>query len=205
MNLKRKIGISLILMTVSLNIISQEKSNNFALTIDLLGNSGFYSVNGEYLIGKINNYQVNARAGFGYCEIRKGLGFIGVPFGLNLLTGKKNHHLELGLGASYLKGMSATPVLSETYIESEGIYFIPSIGYRFDKLTNGFVFKVYYSPLISVFDFFNKEKFFNEINQMMNRNVTEEEILNLTHMGITGYPTIKSSLVYFGVSIGYRF
>ena len=75
----------------------------------------------------------------------------------------------------------------------------------FDKLRGGFIFKVYYSPLISVFDFFNKDKFYKEINQMLNRTVTEEEILNLTKMGITGYPTTKNSLEYFGVSIGYRF
>jgi hypothetical protein len=36
--------------------------------------------------------------------------------------------------------------------QSEGIYFVSLVGYRFDKLTGGLILKVYYSPLITVYD-----------------------------------------------------
>ena len=145
MKCRRNIVFLLCLLTICLNNISQEKTKDFALTFDLLGNSGLYSLNGEYKIGKINNYQVNARAGFGYSKIN-GFEFLGIPLGLNLLTGTKNHHLELGLGTSYIMGTSHIFIKTGNYISSEGIFLIPSIGYRFDKPTGGLIFKVYYSP-----------------------------------------------------------
>ena len=204
MKCRQKIGFLLCLLTISFNAISQEKTKKFALTLDLFGNSGLYSLSGEYKIAKINNYQVNARAGFGYCNIN-GLEFIGAPIGLNLLTGTKSHHLELGLGASYVKGMTFIPIQGESKVESEGIYFVPSIGYRFDKLTGGLILKAYYSPFIGIFDFINKEKTLNRINQILNTSMTEQEMLNSAQQGYLGYPTIKNNLGYFGVSIGYRF
>lgn len=204
MILNLKNGLLLFFLIIYFNVFSQTKTNNFALTLDLFGNSGLYSVNGEYKIGKIYNNQVNARVGFGCSEIN-GVEFIGVPIGLNFITGKKNHHLELGLGASFIKGMTFIPLQSGNANESEGIYFVPSIGYRFDKLTRGLIIKVYYSPFVGIYDFINKEKTLNQINQILNTNMTEEEMLNSPYMEILGYPTIKNTLVYFGVSIGYRF
>ena len=201
--MNRKIGFLLFFFTICFNAISQEMPKNLALTLDLGGNSGLYSLNGEYKIAKINNNQVNARAGFGYCKI-KGLEIISAPIGINLVTGTKKHHLELGLGASYIKGMTLFTVQNGTTFESEGMYFIPSIGYRFDKLTGGFIFKVYYSPVIGVFDFLNKEKFLSDMSQILNRTITEEELLYLSQMGGTHYPTIRNDFGYFGVSIGFR-
>ena len=211
MKCRREIGFLLCLLTISFNAISQEKTKNFALTLDLFGNSGLYSVNGEYKIAKINNCQVNVRAGFGYCIIRRDyeLEIIGAPIGLNLLTGTKSHHLELGLGASYVKGMNSVFISDKALLESEGIYFVPSIGYRFDKITGGLILKAYYSPFIGIIDFINKEKTLNQINQILNKNYTDQELLSLPKTGEigtdVGYPFIQNNLGYIGFSIGYRF
>lgn len=112
MNLILKLVISFLLLTISVNGISQKPTNNFTLTLDVLGNGGLYSVNGEYKIGKINGCQVNFRAGFGYCVLGADE-FIGIPTGLNLLTGTKNHHLKLGLGASIICEKLAFPALQD--------------------------------------------------------------------------------------------
>ena len=212
MNIISKLGISLIFLTISINVVSQKITNNFALTFNILGNGGLYSLNGEYKIGKINNYQISARAGFGY-DNKDNADILGIPIGLNLLTGTKNHHLELGLGASYVKNLPFPPYM-EAYSASEGIYFVPSIGYRYDKLTNGLIFKAYYSPFITVYDFFNEEKYIDKLVQIFNENsingiihepVTREQIIQRLVNGSIDYPTIRNRFGYFGVTVGYRF
>jgi len=210
MKLKRKLGFLLFFLTINLLVISQNKPANLALTLDIVGNSGLYSLNGEYQIGEYKDYKLNARIGFGYFPV-KGVQFIGVPIGLNVLTGTKKHHLELGLGASYIKGLRNLKIQvgpfanSRDWYESEGIYFAPSVGYRFDKLTGGLILKVYYSPLITVYDFFDKEKFLNELIPVISGNMTKEELFNLYSGSINAYPTAKSQFGNFGISVGYRF
>ena len=215
MRFREKIGFVLLLLTFNLVGNSQNKSNNLALTIDVAGNSGFYSLNGEYLICNIKDYKLNARVGVGYSPLDRG-DFIGVPIGLSLITGTKKHHLELGLGASYIKGLDKSyfPDFDYGYQMfpkwSEAIYFVPSIGYRYDKLTGGLILKVYYSPLIKVYDFFDFEKLFplppaytsdaygSSYYQSTNFTDAEKDPRYV-------YPTAKNKFGYFGVSIGYRF
>ena len=66
MKLKLNLGLLLCLLTFSLLGNSQNKPKNVALTLDLVGNSGSYSLNGEYEVAKIKDYKLNARIGFGY-------------------------------------------------------------------------------------------------------------------------------------------
>jgi len=208
MNPISKLKILLLLLILSLSAISQKQMNNFALTVDVLGNGGLYSVNGEYKIGKINNFQVNARAGFGYYQTNNQYEFIGVPIGLNLLTGTKNHHLELGLGASYVKGLPFPYKGGNPILETEGIYFVPSIGYRYDKLITGLIFKVYYSPFIGTYSLFNKEKYITNLVQFLNGSATKEELLNneaVTERMAYLSNHLENRFGYFGVTIGYRF
>lgn len=189
---------------------SQNKSNNLALTLDLAGNSGFYTLNGEYEVGKIKDYKLNARIGFGYYS-RGDIQFTGVPIGINILTGTKKHHLELGFGLSYIRGYENLYIPTETFgnsqewWRSEGIYFVPSVGYRFDKLTNGLIIKIYYSPLITAYDLFNKEQFLNELIPVLNSNWTKEEFYNSATGSNNTYPTIRNQFINIGLSIGYRF
>ncbi|MEI7503651.1 MAG: hypothetical protein WCJ61_10245 [Paludibacter sp.] len=212
MKYRLKFGFVLIILSLNLLGNSQNKPNNFALTLDLVGNSGAYSLNGEYEIGKIKDYKLNTRLGFGYLSV-DGRQFIGIPIGINMITGTKKHHLELGLGASYIKGIEnwhntgdgSFGNYQDWWQPSEAIYFVPSIGYRFDKLTGGLILKVYYSPLIRLFDFFDKQDFLNRIYPVFDLNVTREEYYNFVIGNKYGYPTAKNQFGNFGVSVGYRF
>lgn len=211
MTLRLKFGLLLFLLTFNLLGNSQNKSDNFALTLDLAGNSGFYTLNGEYEIGKIKDYKLNARLGFGYYSDNV-VHFTGIPIGINMLTGTKKHHLELGFGASYIKGIEHMKIpagifgnLQEWSQQSECIYFVPSVGYRFDNLTGGLILKVYYSPLIKIYDFFDKEKFLNRLIPVLDGNWTKEEFYSNSLNGKPIYPIAKNYFGMFGISVGYRF
>jgi hypothetical protein len=79
------------------------------------------------------------------------------------------------------------------------------VGYRYDKLTSGFILKIYYSPLIPLYDFFDKEQFLNEFIPVYNGSRTKEEFYNHAVGSANAYPTAKTQAAYFGISVGYRF
>ncbi len=211
MKLRLNFGLLLCLLTFSLLVNSQNKPKNVALTLDLVGNSGSYSLNGEYEVANIKDYKLNARIGFGYYSGGM-MQFTGIPIGINMLTGAKQHHLELGIGASYIKGIQSMRFPAGIYgnpqewsIQSEAIYFVPSVGYRFDKLTGGLILKVYYSPLIAVYDFFDKEKFLNRLIPNLSGTWTKEEYYSYSLNGKPIYPVARNYFGMFGISVGYRF
>ncbi len=138
--------------------------------------------------------------------------FTGIPIGINMLTGTKQHHLELGIGTSYIKGIQITRcsaglfgIPHEWSIQSEAIYFVPSVGYRFDKLTGGLILKVYYSPLIAVYDLFDKDELFNKQIPKLGGNWTKEQLYLYSQYGKPIYPVARNYFVMFGISVGYRF
>ena len=212
----QKIGFLLLVLLAGIPGVSQNKSTKSVITLDLAGNSGIYSLNGEYEIGQLKNCILNARVGFGYGPLTDG-DFVGIPIGFNLLTGTKKHHLELGLGASYIKGLEKSHIPAELFgntqelrPRSEAIYFVPTVGYRYDNLIGGLILKIYYSPLITVYDFFDKEKFLNQAFGYSNSNSSSYN----TGGGFThnyeidpnySFPIAKNRFVNFGLTIGYRF
>jgi len=212
----QKIGFMLLVLLAGIPGVSQNKSTKSVITLDLAGNSGIYSLNGEYEIRQLKNCRLNARVGFGYGPLTDG-DFVGIPIGFNLLTGTKRHHLELGLGASYIKGLEKSHIPAELFgntqelrPRSEAIYFVPTVGYRYDNLIGGLILKIYYSPLITVYDFFDKEKFLNQAFGYSNSNSSSYN----TGGGFTynyeidpnySFPIAKNRFVNFGLTIGYRF
>jgi hypothetical protein len=205
MKSKYQIGLILLLLLTNLCGFSQDDHPNLGLTLDLGGNSGGYSVNGEYQIFNHDHYKVNARLGFGYLPI-KGTNFLGIPIGVNLLTGNKKHHIEFGVGASYIKGLSFITIDNAKYYPSNALYFVPSIGYRYDKLIKGLIFKAYYSPLIVIRDFIDKNKIINDVTKdvVLSGSTTREDYFNYFY-GDNFLPIAKSKYGYFGISVGYRF
>ena len=201
-------GIFLIIFFIT-NLCVLKAQNDFnplSLTLDIAGNSGLYSINGEYLIKKFNGYTLNARAGFGYMTI-KNAEFISLPLGANLFIGTGKHHVETGLGMSYIKGMNnARNTLTEDWYESEGVYFIPIMGYRYDKLKRGMFFKIYYSPQIVIRDFLDKYNYVCVMNPEFNTLMTREDFYNqpLVVNAYT-YPQCRNNYLNFGVTVGYRF
>jgi hypothetical protein len=208
---KRILTLICISLLLSLKGFSQEESNNnnrLGIFLDIGGNSGGYSVNTEYNLFQADQYQLNARLGFGYLTVRE-VNFISIPFGINCLIGKQKHHIEIGTGASYIKGLRYLNIQignSNKYYSDEAIYFVPSIGYRYDKYKKGLFFKAYYSPLIVVYDFIDKEEFINDAvpDGIVFGDVTKSDFFNY-FLGNSFIPEAKNSYTYFGASIGYRF
>jgi hypothetical protein len=208
MNFKCQKTLILFFLLINLSVFSQDKPHPFVLLLDVAGNSGGYSLNGEYEFFRSDKYIVNALSGFGYFPIYN-TNFLSIPIGINLLTGKQNHHLEFGLGASYLKGLTFSRTYwlgTTTYYPTESLYFIPSVGYQYDKLSKGLIFKIYYSPLVVIHDFIHKDKIINEVTKhaILTGTTTREEYFNLLY-GDDFLPYAKSRLGYWGISVGYRF
>jgi hypothetical protein len=198
----------LLLLMTNLPGISQDNHHKLVMTLDAAGNSGGYSLNSEYEFLNSDKYIVNTRLGFGYFPIYN-TNFLSIPTGINLLTGKQNHHLEFGLGASYLKGLTFSRTYwlgTTTYYPTEALYFVPSVGYRYDKLSKGLIFKVYYSPLVAIHDFIHKDKIMNEVTKhaILTGTTTREEYFNL-HYGDDFLPYAKNRFGNWGISVGYRF
>lgn len=169
--------------------------------LELGGASGFYSVNAEYAILQKEKYQINLRAGVGYFPEER-ITFYSLPVGGNLVYKLKNrHHLETGIGFSYLHGFTAhSGKFGSEWIsfEGEGIYFSPSIGYRYDKWESGLILRIAYSPLIVLHDFVDR-------NEMEARWENELGAPFEGWEDIVKLPVAENRFGYFSVSVGYRF
>ena len=182
--------------------------DKIAVTLDLLGSGGVYSVNGEYEILKLNFIKVNTRLGIGYLPYQNSI-FLSIPAGLNFLTGKGMHHFEGGLGLSYINGLSYLKIETEgstNYYADEAIYFAPSIGYRFDKFSKGILIKVYYSPLFVIHDFLDPDQFIDDLipDGTVGGNTTKRDYFNYFY-GEDFLPQASNKYGFFGITIGYRF
>ena len=135
----------LTLLTASL-FVTAVSAQNKAVYGELGGNGLVFSANYDMRFTKTDG-------GFGF---RVGVGFAGAsgvsvvtfPVGLNYLTGKGPHHLELGIGV--------TPVTATVQFfdddESETgstTFVMPSFGYRYAKQGKGFVGRVYVGPVFA--------------------------------------------------------
>lgn len=210
MNTKRflKLTICLLLFSGFVGYGQEESSNKFVSTLDFGGNGGGYSLNGEFELITKESYLLNTRLGFGYLPVEN-TQFLAIPFGFNILTGKGKHHIEGGLGLSYIQGLTFKNVMidnSEKYYSDEALYFVPTVGYRFDKLTKGLTFKVYYSPLMVIHDFFDEDKFIDEVTKdvIVFGETTKRDWFDYFY-GDEFLPKAINHFGYFGISIGYRF
>ncbi len=193
-----------LLLITSLNFAKAQDSTNtqnhpFALSLDIVGRSGFFSINAEYSLAKSDNYTLSGKIGFGYIPIDAWTPLT-IPLSIAYIKGKTYHHIEAGLGATYLQGNQAIEMTntdgSKSYYAERAIYLSPFIGYRFDKLNKkGLIIEVYYSPLIPIINLFDEEKLSKE----------QFEGLPLNNFTNTIIPTPEFKPLYFGGSIGYRF
>lgn len=79
-------------------------------------------------------------------------GIVHFPLGINYLVGKKQHAFEGGLGINphYAKTDLYSPTKPRLINENGwGNYGFVNLGYRFQPLNNGFVFRFNWTPLIS--------------------------------------------------------
>ena len=81
--------------------------------------------------------------------------FIAVPFETCLFFGKKNF-IEFGFGISYYHGLAVdnyNGIPRDSYLFG-GSYFIPRIGYRFQKRDGGFFLRIGGGPFIKLIELY---------------------------------------------------
>ncbi len=124
-------------------------------------------------VGGIFTGTVNADAG------NKVTGVIGFPVGLNYLVGENKSSFEAGLGF--------TPHYADTVIDSPtnpkiidkngwGTNGYLNLGYRFQPLNNGFMFRLNWTPVISRTGFLAQN--FGVVNNKANRETRIDSIKN---------------------------
>ena len=139
--MKKLIFTLLLLSSISVHSISQTTSQNqiirkHSIYSELGGNSGIFSVNYDYLLPFTTYIKFAAGAGTGFMYIMSDTNshFTGylTPAG-NLLIGKSKHHLEIG--GSLQSGWDGLLVPAAR------------LGYRYQPLAGGFLFRVGVTPL----------------------------------------------------------
>jgi hypothetical protein len=192
-----KIFVTVLLAFVSLNFFSQVKNESFkknTIYAEFLGQGEFWSINYERML-EINDF-VSQSASVGITTNRNLRNLFldqsffnfgnkynfGTPIAYRLIFGKKNSHLELGVGLTgfYFKGagsyhdgfcMSYSPD-----IRRFNSYIVPTIAYRFQQKSGGFFLKVVYSPMFSFYQTDNleyiggrkiKNKFFEKTDNLI--------------------------------------
>lgn len=139
--------------------------NAKAIYSEFLGPSATFGINYDARFDKTNN-GLGWRAGLGLFKIDGTI--LTVPVGLNYLIGKRGSYLELGVGATYLYATTNVFFLEnsvhEELINSDGkVGFMVSevkpistvfgnitFGYRFQPLQGGFLFRLGFSPVLSM-------------------------------------------------------
>jgi hypothetical protein len=108
------------------------------------GNAGrvFYSINYERLFPLKSIYGISIRVGTSYA-IKQGVSAF--PVLVNLMTGKRKSHFEIGMGCvSYFNVLYPNV---ETDIDKYLIALTGNIGYKYQRPDGGFFFKVSYTPV----------------------------------------------------------
>ena len=149
--METKFFILLIILFCNLSSYSQENkiitANQRAQCVfgEFGGNGLMFSANYDLRFTKKQN-GFGARAGLGFFITIFG-GGLTVPIGINYLAGKRSHYLEAGLGATILTLESFT--LFGEDVNTSAVAFVPSVGYRYQPLQNGFTGRIFVSPFIS--------------------------------------------------------
>lgn len=199
---------TLILFINSIICFSQKQfftTKKNIVSLELLGQGTIWSINYERVFEVNNLVSQSMSIGFTTRKEDKNLFFgqsffnadngnyFGSPITYRLIIGKRNSHLELGIGLTglYYKGSGryadgfCTSFPSD--IRSFKSYLVPTIAYRFHQKTGGIFFKVSYSPL---FSFYQKDNL-NYVGGRTYKNKFFEKSNNL--------------LLWPGVSLGYTF
>lgn len=126
-----------------------EKKNAFY--IEALGNARLVSANYERIFNQSTNMKTAIRLGYGFWRVAYDENTYTnsmLPLELNTLIGNSQHHLEVGAGTAlnfetikpmYYYGFGETRTV--TYLSYQG-----RIGYRYQKPTGGFLFRVAFTP-----------------------------------------------------------
>lgn len=116
-------------------------------------------IGGPGILSLNYDQRFKGQKGLGFRVGAGGIGFLtsgvfAIPVGINYLSGKRGHYLDLGAGASAI-----TITDGEDFFEnsSSGFFGYLNFGYRYQPEKSGFTGRVFISPLITgagVFPFY---------------------------------------------------
>jgi len=148
----------LILVLIFLSAVSQAKVDSLSTKknsfyLELLGIAGYASLNFEREFIQIKKVKIGARLGistYNFTDFTAQFNpDIIIPLSINALYGNK-HNLELGLGQVISALVKAN---STTFSPERSINIHPNftIGYRYQKSSGGFMYRINYSPIIEFY------------------------------------------------------
>ncbi|MFY0605870.1 MAG: hypothetical protein JXR10_04090 [Cyclobacteriaceae bacterium] len=192
--MRKYLLVLIVLFTFCQESVSQ-KTDPFVLMFEFFGPARLFSLNGEYAVLQRDNYQINARlGGFSFFQKENYINIIGG--GNAIINIHNSQHLEVGSAISYIYGLEGTE-LNDVPFVSEAIYFSPSIGYRYDDLVKGLVFRFSWSPLFPLYDFLTKEN----INRRWSNAGYNTSSLDYKR----DFVYANRHAGYIGVTMGFRF
>ncbi|MFT5858613.1 MAG: hypothetical protein ACI865_000701 [Flavobacteriaceae bacterium] len=146
--------LSLLLICVQGAGFAQTKDRNYAKSsvyIELGGAAGLWSVNYDRSIWEINErFNLHGRAGVGILSEFNGAGFpdVLIPISSTVLWGGSSHRLEGGGGFTYFNWTLRDVSTTTGFVRKTEILGHLTLGYRYQKIEGGFMFRVTYSPII---------------------------------------------------------
>jgi len=149
--MKKEIGFVIVILLISNTLYSQiitEKVypdfKHHSVYLEIGGSSLFYSLNYDYTLRITNGLNLAVGSGFAYSPRSmadyQGYTFVIAP-ACNLLFGYSSHHAETGLA-----------LLSWGTVEST--FLSARIGYRYQRPSGGFLFRIGYTPIFDGYDGF---------------------------------------------------
>ncbi len=110
--------------------------------LDLASKGAYYSLNYDRIFHRGDKLNYSYRIGFSiFNEI------VALPFGINLLTGKENHHIEFSITfMPYIEEFKS--FLSKNDLSDKYLYILTGIGYRYQKPEGGFYLKTAFLPML---------------------------------------------------------
>ncbi len=123
-----------------------------AIFIEFGGNGALFSANYEMRFKKGQQDGLGFRAGFGGIRLAdsqgKSLNILTIPLAINNIIGKRRSALETGVGITPVIISEENPSYSQSIVQ-KGVAGFLNVGYRFQPIKNGFLFKINWTPVIS--------------------------------------------------------
>lgn len=177
-----------------------------------IGGQGItYSISYDRLFNVKRRVKTSITVGlnfFGTFKTRDYSMYIGFPVSYNFLFGKKNNHLELGLGVTILNNIYSYnyEIVTQTNGYSQSFFFratptdrylylTPKIGYRYQRPNGGFFFRVTLTPWISIV---------NSYEEIKNNGKIYKEKVYATFDGVGDFYG-SPAFPWLGLSLGYTF
>lgn len=164
---------------ISFRVTAQTEVEKFtasnAVYLEVGGNVGRYAFNYGRLVYQKRAFKVTGSVGFSLWPDRNRvegstIWYPVLPLELSALIGRREHHLEFGLGITpYLLPEVNFSNVSGTFVETKGPSFVRTIvpiriGYRYQKPEGGFFFRVGYTPFFGVPDRMKENWYFQPIH-----------------------------------------